>query len=359
MHKPPLSVGWKFKASTKGSETLMDIPFTTTGNYSTDYSRDVTKAISGFTLMPNDRAKLDLSSITVKAYLILDDVTYPMSEFVFTEDIVQKGVVLDPDTNETADITMVSLGDLTTLLLRNDGNPQTLYKGFSPVAEMIKISQIPNVFGISAEAEESADTEDITWDGTTTDLAKIRQLAELAGHLNPWFDNYGVVRSVSASRVFGEILEFEKDIFIGEAGSVTVTNNYLTVPNRVVVVSNSSADYAIRGQWDAPASWPSSEAKRGYVRTQIQDVQGVQSAADAETIAATIGRRLSARHLTAKIWPTHLLDGPRTIHYDGAYWVVKSWSVDTSPGSLMSIEAEEYFMDDVTQVSALYTQGIL
>jgi hypothetical protein len=354
---PPTSVGWEFERVDPDTGRAEPILFTTTGNYSFDTSRDVTRTISGFVLLPEDRAKLNLASDVVYAYLKLDGVRYAMSRFVFTEDVVQKNVVIDTDTNEKADLTNLGLGDRSTLLLRNDGTPQTLYAGFDPTAEMERLV-LPHM-PISIEASESANTQDVTWDGSTTDLAKIDQLAELAGHRPPWLDNNGVMRSVSGSRIYGNPLEFEKDIFLGDQDSISVTNNYLNIPNRVIVTNNSSSGYQVIGVWDAPASWTSSESQRGYIRAVNYEVQGAYSNADAERIAAVLGRRLSARKLSARILPTPLFDGPRAISYDGALWTIQSWSVDTSPGAQMDFEAEEYFAEEEFVAAPLGFAGLI
>lgn len=338
-HQSPVSVGWEFEANSDGVFT--PVRFTTTGNYSFDLSREVTRTINGLTLMPDDRENLDFSSVRVVPYLVLDGVRHEMSTFAFVEDIEQRGVVLNPnDPSKPSNVTNVALADESTTLIRNTGRPETLNAGFNPTAELERMV-LEAGMRVSTEANASANTQTVTWDGQATVLSKVKQLAELAGHQTPWLDNFGVIRSVLASRVFGPVLELGTDLFPAEASLVTVTNNYLTIPNRVIVTSNASPDFQVIGIWNAPASWPSSAAQRGYVRTELVEVQGVYSNTDAEKVAATIGQRLSARKLTMDIMPTHLLDGPRVLRYDDALWTVKSWSMGTAAGSALSFEAEE------------------
>lgn len=358
MSSPPSEVGWEFYRSDRATRRKSPVRFTATGNYSFDMGRDVTRSISGLTLLPEDRDELDLSSDLILANLILDGVSFHLGTFVFVEDVLQKGIVTDSRTGLAGDLTNVALADLSTLLQRNDGTPESIYAGFNPVNEMRRIITDAGVAG-SISAGEAADTETVTWDGSTTSLSKLGQLAELAGHRNPWSDNYGVMRSVPSEAVFGDVLKFEEDIFLADSDSVTVSNNYLTVPNRVIVTSNSSAGSAIRGQWDAPASWPSSQSRRGYVRAATYEIQGVRSSPDAERVAMTIGRKLSARKLTAKIFPTSVLDGPRSISYGGALWTVTDWNMGTSPGSLLSFEAEEFFVEDETFSTSLSIPGVV
>lgn len=341
-HKPPVSVGWEFEVANQSDSSRSPVRFTVTGNYSVDLSREVTRTIGGMVLLSEDRRKLDLSEATIIPYLLLDGVRHQMSSFVFVEDVEQRDFMVDQETGLSDHMTNVALADSSTLFMRNDGRPETLYAGFSPTHELERMIQDAGVrIPVSVEADASANTQTITWDGSVTDLAKVKQLAELAGHQQPWLDNFGIMRSVLASRIFDSILELERDLFLADTGSVTVTNNYLTIPNRVIVTSNSSSEYPVIGIWNAPAAWPSSETRRKYVRTQLVEVQGVYSGADAEKIAASIGERLSARKLTMKVMPTHLLDGPRVIRYDGSLWTVRSWSMGTEPGAVVDLEAEE------------------
>lgn len=357
--QPPVSVGWEFESHDAGVLKSAPVRFTTTGNYSFNLEREVTRTISGFVLLPEDRRLLNFASARVLATLVLDGVRHPMGTFVFTEDIAQKNVVLDTDEpDDTTDLTNVALADRSALLLRNDGTPQTLWDGFDPAHEIENLVVGVGGFPASIEASDSANTQAVTWDGTVTDLAKVRQLAELAGHHPPWVDNNGVMRSVSASRIYGTVLEMERDVFLAQADSVTVTSNYLTVPNRVIVTSSSSA-YQIRGEWNAPSSWLSSAAQRGYVRTIVEEVQGLQSNADAERVAATIGKRLTARQLTARVMPTHLLDGPRVLRYDDTLWTVRSGNMTTAPGATLSFEAEELFVDDIEPGASLTIPGVI
>jgi hypothetical protein len=344
MHSPPVSVGWEFNLVNRDDKNPRPIHFSTTGDYTFDLSRDVVRAIGGLVLLPDDRSKVNLSSDWVEPYIVLDGVRYQMGRFVFSEDVEQRNVVLD-ENGTTANLTNVALADQTTMLLRNDGRPETLYAGFRPTFEMERMVFDSKYLNTSIEADDSANTETISWDGTTSVLSKVRQLAELAGHMTPWLDNFGTLRSVSANRIYGTVLKLDEDLFLGDSDSVSVTNNYLTIPNRVIVTSTSS-DSQIVGVWDAPASWPSSAAQRGYIQATTEQVQGLHSSADAEKVAASIGRRLSARKLSFRAIPTYVLDGPRVLSYDDALWTVTSWSMSTSPGSQMSVEAEEYFAED-------------
>lgn len=364
-------IGWVFQV-VKPSGVTEDLHFSTTGSYSFDSTRSVTRAISGFMLVPPEAAKVNLVRDVVRCYLVTDGVRSAMGAFSFASDSIQVDALklfsrdnavgtgsglpysnpLNYSINQPysdaarlaregyvmADLLNVSLADTMSGLVRNDGTAETLRVGFDPSQEMQRILLNAGLkFSISGSL--AASRNDVTWDGTATDLDKIDQLAVLAGHRNPWSDNNGVVRSVPTGVLQGDIIDLQDLKPTG--ASIVITDSYLTAPNRVIVNDNSSIDRGIMGSWDAPATAPHSFAQLGYHRTSIQSVQGLGSLEHANQVAASIGESLSARTLDCAIMPTADLDGPKVISFRGALWLVTSWSVNTSPNSTMTLTCQE------------------
>lgn len=363
-------IGWEFYGI-KPSGVAYQLHFTTTGDYTYDCTRSITRAITGFVLVPEEFDKVDLVRDKVQAYLAVDGVLCPMGVFRFTESSRQVDAVrvtnplsiaggfgvtygntnipysyagpyannfLTQPTYGAADLHNVTLSDITTDLVRNTGNAETLRTGFDPSQEMQRILLQDGVpYGIAGSASPSRN--DVTWDGTTTDLEKIQQLAVLAGHRNPWMDNNGIVRSVSADTTSVDIIDL--DDLKPTAESLVITESFLTAPNRIIVNDNSSADRTIQGQWDAPASAPHSYANLGYWRTQVEDVQGLGSNEHAQQVAQALGEAATARKLDCEIKPTCALDGPQLVSFQGALWMCVAWSISTSPNTTMSVTFQE------------------
>lgn len=330
--------GWYFLLEKPSGKRVPLYP-TISGSFSYDGSREVTKALSGFVLLPSEYAKINFTQDVVLAFLLLNSETHFMGVFVFSELVIQKDVCLDPD-NPTvvSDLYNVALADRTALLIRSEGNARTLFEGGDPSFEMREIlSAAGQPHSIANAAAPTG--SDITWDGSATDLEKIRSLATLAGHRQPWMNNEGVIKSVSSMVIDTDVIPLE-DLY-PTGGSISITEKYLTAPNRVIVNDNSFPNYALRGQWDAPGSAPHSYANRGFYYTVTEDTQGLQSEGHADTVAATLGESYTARTLAAEILPTQRLDGPQVIGYDGSFWLVNSWSMGTDSGATMSIQAEE------------------
>lgn len=336
--EPPNSVGWYFEVvHTNGLREQLG--FALDGEFSFDTNREVCKVLSGFVLIPSEKAKVDFSTDKIIAWLEIDEVRYPMGIFCFTEVPEQKDVVID-DEGTTTDLYTVSLGDRTVELIRNDGSAVSLPVGFDPAQEMIRImdqDRIPNAIpGGNGQAASP-----VSWDGSVTDLTKVRGLATLSGFRFPWMNNAGVITAIVA----GEANDFDvynvEDLF-PVAGSIVITPKYLAAPNRVIVSDNGFAGYPIRGQWDAPASAPHSYTNLGYYRTEVVEEQGLGSGQNANAVARRIGESFTARTLDFECMPTYLLDGPIMIRYNGAYWIVQSWSISTAAGATMSVSAQEW-----------------
>lgn len=363
-------IGWEFEVE-KPSGHTRDLHFSATGSYSFDLSRPVTRSISGFILVPEEFDKVDLVADRVNAFLLIDGVRNAMGVFRFSDDSRQIDALkifsktgggagsgltysnaLNYSTNYpysdnalvlgegfiSRDLYNVSLADTMTTLIRNDGAGLTLRMGFDPSQEMQNILANDGLaFSIAGSAGSSRN--DVTWDGSATDLDRITQLATLAGHRPPWSDNNGVVRSVQAVVVQTDVIDLLDLKPTGQ--TVVITDSFLSAPNRVIVNDNSSIDRAIMGQWDAPAGAPHSFSNLGYYRTNIQSIQGLGSAEHAQMVAQSIGEGYTARKLDCQIQPTAILDGPQVVEFEGSEWLVTSWSVSTSPNSTMTISATE------------------
>lgn len=329
-------VGWRMEAVRPGGSVRAFTP-EASGSFSFDLTRDVPKTITGIRVAPEQWAAVDVRLDQIRVYLELDDIEYPMGVFAFSELTRQKAVVKLADSS-AGDLITTGLSDRCLLLVRNTGRAQTIVATFDPAQEMQQILAAAGIpYSIAGSANLS--TTGITWDGSVTDLAKVRQLGTLAGHRPLWMDNNGVIRSVSSQVIETEIIPLAD--LIPAAGSIGIVEKFLTAPNRVIVSDNSAAFGAILGQWDAPASAPHSYANRGYVLAEVRELQGLGSGAHAQDVAATLGEAFTARSLSAQIVPTPLLDGPVILGYDEANWLVTGWDVSLEPGATMRVTAEE------------------
>lgn len=328
--------GWNFYAL-KGGGLRVQIYFTTSGSYSFDTSRDVPRQISGLVLLPTEAAKVDLSADQIEVWYGDNGDCNQFGVLRFTESSHQKDVVRLLD-GTAGDLTPVTLNDRMVELKRNTGAAHSLAPGADPSQAMQAILDAAGIpGGISGSASPLKNP--VSWDGSIEDLARFNNLATLAGHRQPWSNNSGVVRSVPALVIQTDIINLAD--LKPTAGSIVITDNYLTAPNRVIVSDNSSGIGPVVGQWDAPGSAPNSASARGYVQTMVVEQQGLYGNAHADEVAATIGEDLIARQLNAEILITTILDGPQILSYDSSLWLLQSWSCGTAPGSKMTLTAKE------------------
>lgn len=341
----PNSIGWRFTAiNPAGRETFFGVqsaPNPPQLNFQVD--RDITRTLSGCVLLPADRDLINIPEDDVRLDLVLDfgygNALYPMGRFTWSESVVQPGAILDSDSNMPGDLYTAGLSDIGLKLRRSDGTAYTLAANEDPAQAMRSILDqdgIPhNVAGCLTPTAQPT-----TWTGESTDLSKLADLAQLAGHRSPWVDNDGIYCSLSSRVGQFEAIDVQTNLYL-ESGSVAITESYLAAPNRVIVTEVSQSNYAIRGQWDAPAYAPNSLDRRGFVLTSFESQQGLRDTAHANEIAENIGRNYSGRKLSFQCTPTDLLDGPVILGYLGAQWQVNSWSVQLTPGALMSVDCQE------------------
>lgn len=334
--------GWSFEAVSRASGVARPIYPAAGGSLDYSYDRDVSKTLRGLVFLPEDAREIDPVRDEIRVTFIDGDARKQMGYYVATESVRQRDVLLDPDTNEVADLLTLGFGDRMALLIRSDGTSQTVRGGFDPSQVAIDLLRFVDVpYSIEGSASMAGDT--VVWEGDKTILDKFAELAVLAGHRPPWMNHDGVIRSVvsrTPQELDDQVVPVEE--LAVEASSIIVTDTYLGAPNVVIVVANSGGLIGpIAGRWDAPSIAPNSFARRGYQYTHIETRQGVLDAAHAEAVARSIGERAVARSLDFRCRPTARIDGPTILKYDGALWVTKGYSIDLGPNGMMSVTAEE------------------
>lgn len=339
--------GWVFFIRNPAGRLIQVNP-TIDGEMSFDSNREIRRSISGQILLPSENEKFPFgaSGTELYAFLVLAGDVFPMGIFLLTELVVQPDSILDPRTNLPSYLIHVSWGDRMLRLRANDGSGQTIPAGADPSQEMdalLTAAGLPHSLAGSA----SLTSADLTWDGNATLGDKIEELGELAGHRPAWPDNNGTIRSEEGAVDPSTVIPLLD--LMPVAGSINVTLNFLSAPNRVIVTDNSGGPYPVRGQWDAPASAPHSYQNRGWVQTEMVSLQGLTTSSHAEQVARTIGESYTGRTLNCQLAvPTYKLDGPVFLSYDGATWILKSWSCSLGPNEPMTLTAEEYLLEQVT-----------
>lgn len=340
-------IGWRFSA-VKPSGHAEEVFPTTTGQISYDDNNSSRYTLTGLVFLPNSMHRFNPSTDYLIAYMSVDGLTYKMGNFYATSLSRQKDVILDPEVDDedgdpiVADLVHIDFADGFVKFQQSTEAPIVALKGADPSDIMRDVAESVG-FSTSIAASITRMGSDTTWSAFTSLYEVINSVYPIAGHRAPWISFAGVFCSVAARQVAEDATSLESLDPI--AGTVTISETFLSAPNRVVVFDDQ-APYPLVGIWNAPASAPHSFANRGYYVTQSEPQQGLPSIQAAIETAATIGEQLTARTLNASILPTPFLNGPKILSYDGALWLIRSWSMPTAPGSLIDLEATELIEND-------------
>ena|ERR1700742_518795 len=331
-----MEISWSFTSVDRTGQQR-DVNPTTTGTMSYDDSAAVRKTLTGLVFLPDQLNSYDPTTDYLLAYLTLDDVTYLMGAWYPNAISYQKDATTD-DAGGYADLTHIDFGDGFVKLAQTPDVTVTASPGDDPA---LIIQDLVNTAGFDSAVARPLNhiATFVNWSPFTSMQSIIDSLAPLLGQRPAWIDRFNTFRSVAALVAAGEVITLES--LLPQAGSIVITDSYLTAPNRIIVNDPSQA-LPIYGQWDAPASAPHSFAKRGYRITQQIQQQGVLSSSQAADMAKTLGEQATARRLNAVIPPTYLLDGPTVLSYLDSLWIVRSWSMGTATGSMQSFAATEY-----------------
>ncbi len=329
-------VGWRFY-SIKPSGHGLEIYPSTTGQFSYDDGNSSRVTLTGLVFLPNSMHRFNPAQDYLQVYLLLDDLVYSFGRYYATSLSRQKDVIINPDDDEIADLIHIDFSDGFVKLQASTEAPIVALTGADPSNIMRDAAEIAG-FSTAIASSDSRLGNDTTWDAFTSLYEVIDSIYPIAGHRPPWINFGGVFQSIAARQVQAEAIDLES--LDPVAGTITVSETLLSAPNRVVVYDDA-AQYPLVGVWNAPASAPHSFANRGYYITKAEAQQGVANIAAANLAAATIGEQLTARTLSASIFPTAQIDGPTILEYDSALWLIRSWSLSTSPGSVMDLEATE------------------
>ncbi len=340
-------VGWRFSAIGPSGHGEEIFP-TTTGQISYDDNNSSRYTLTGLVFLPNSMYRFNPNTDYIVAFMSVEGVTYQMGKFYATSLSRQKDVILDPDADDedgdpiVADLVHIDFADGFVKLQQSTESPIVALKGADPSDIMRDAAEFAG-FSTSVAASITRMGSDTTWSAFTSLYEVINSVYPIAGHRAPWISFAGIFCSVAARQVAEDAIPLESLDPI--AGTVTISETFLSAPNRVVVFDDQ-APYPLVGVWNAPASAPHSFANRGYYVTQPEPQQGLPSIQAAVETAATIGEQLTARTLNASIFPTPRLDGPKILSYDGALWLIRSWSMSTAPGSVIDLEATELIEND-------------
>lgn len=308
---------WRFDlydgSEYQGELTLVDRGSAPT--LTTDTSRSIKRTLEGVILLPGEIEQINVVRWSVKLVMELSDgSTWPQGTFRWAD--VSRPIV----SNKDGTVIMGAHCSFVDQLMIVD---QQLDRSVSfppgtnitdAIADLL--AELPIEFAVLASsAMISPEAEAISWNIGTSRLKIINDLATMIGYHDLYFDNTGVGRLgpmpdplVSS----GSVLEYPvgKRTFFGTA---TRSTNLLDLPNRFVVVNNGATQVPVYGEYDIPYDAPHSFENRGFFVTHVEQFQGLNSSADAQFAAESLGRQWRFPFETVEFAGP---PDPRHDHYD-------------------------------------------
>jgi hypothetical protein len=158
----------------------------------------------------------------------------------------------------------------------------------------------------------------------------LNQLALAGAYWSPWFDNNGVLQFLPSFDPAKQIPDFDFDAGTSVMGqSVPITTNLLTAPNRFIVISNNAeSNSAAAGFADVPDSAPNSITNRGFVISQVSQLQAADQS-QARGMAFTLANQnsiIETVELITAVDPRH--DSYNVIRWQGELWLELAWAIN-------------------------------
>lgn len=312
-------------------ENLGQVTPLRTASLSHDTSRTIKRQLQ-ISLGEADTASLNTLSDRIDVSMVLSDgTTYPLGRYVFTD----------------ASQTVFTSGDLATMTLNDEMFivDQEIEEGINAaVNSQIVVTLIQSImeqftFDIDIEYSPIILSGD-SWGIGTSRGTILESLAVSGDFFSPWFNNNHTFRMIRTFNPADQVPTFDFDRgFQVKRAQIVRSNNLLTAPNRIIVISNAGSGVAgasITSTVDIAASAPNSLKNRGFVIPKtftlpITDTGQALLVAQGIAQRATIFEQVS---LITAIDPRH--DSYDVIQWQGDLWLEQAWSMQLTAGGNMT-----------------------
>jgi len=306
-----------------------------TPSISHDTTSTITRKLQGLTLLPAEvdlfRPVIDRIEVTM---LIAGVGEYPLGRYVAADDV--QTIQSDGISGKTASaVRPLSMYD--EMFLVDQKLPDAFSSGGILISEVIKdlLEGLPIT---EPRIGPCSQTSDSGWSAGTSRASALKDLATAGGYLNPWFDHTSTLRCIPAfdpARVV-PVLDFDAVPRVIR-GSITLTDEAVSAPNRFVVVSNDTGidNFPVVGTWDVPATAPNSILNRGFIIPDVRDAQ-VLTVEQAQVYARTIGlQETILEKLECDTPPDPRHDGYDVVRFLNENWLEIGWSLTLSGAGTM------------------------
>lgn len=288
---------------------------------------NITKRTLSLDLGVTDTRAINPITDRIDVTVVIGGVTYPLGRYMFTAATEQQSLAGDMVKCQLQDI-MFSIDQETDTGISGRG------KSVATV-----ITNVLAAFDLDVVIENTDFTSAQAWPAGTRRGQILNDLAITGGYFSPWFDNTNRLRFLSSFNPADQVPQFDFDegnqVF---REAVSFTSDYLSAPNRFMVVSNasSSSDQPIYGSADVPITAPHSVPNRGFVIQQTVDAQ-VSTTLQATKMAQSLAysqQILQYTNLSTAPDPRH--DSYDVVLWQGELWLETAWSMSLTAGGSMT-----------------------
>lgn len=305
-----------------------------------DTTRTIKRTLTPLVLDETDTAATDPINNRIAVTMLIGGVEWPLGRYVFI--------------NQTKIRTTRGLRSSSSLVDEMFIVDQKIESAFSCNAiigdnnavingEIVDSAVRRLLFGLPVElsVEPSAFGSIGSWPQGTNRGRVLDDLALDGDYFSPWFDNTGVMRMIRAFDPAVRVPAFDWDVNrVVFRNSITESSDLVSAPNRVIVVSNTpgvigSGKAPVFGTYNVPSSAPHSELNRGFIITDVRELQ-VTSNTQAAAVAANIAQRETVfEHVDASTPPDPRFDSYDVVRWQGSNWLELAWSMALIEGGDM------------------------
>lgn len=304
-----------------------------------DTTRTIKRTLSPLVLAETETALIDPISQRIELSMIINDQEWPLGRYVFIDHTRMRTTQ-----GQWSNSSLVDEMFIVDQKIEQAFSCRTLIsEGVVTSGEVVKgalerlLAGLPITFLI-----ESTDFGSVgSWPQGTSRGRIVDDLALDGDYFSPWFGNDGemhVIRSFDPADVVPTFDLDANNVVIRD--SITETNDLVDAPNRILVVSNTPnslgiANQIIVGTYDIPSSAPHSQLNRGFLITDVRELQ-IATTAQAIAVAQNLGQRgtvFERVELSTPPDPRH--DSYDVIRWNGANWLELSWSLVLQEGADM------------------------
>lgn len=272
-------------------KSVLPVDRTNVPTMQVDVSRAVKRTLTGLVLPPGGIDDIDVIKDRVKVTMITDGtLESPQGVFLFSDVsrvVLSSGVAIDVGSLSLVDQLLI-VDQLTDAAISFSPGKQITVA----ITELLQVLPIQFVIDPSS-AVISSTQEAIAWPAGTSRLRIVNELGAMIGYHDLFFDNSGIGRM---SLMPNPLTAAEANIISYPVGgrtyrvSVTRSTNLLELPNQFVVVNSGATEIPVYGKYNVPDDAPHSAANRGFVISHVEQLQGIDTNADAITAAEGLAR---------------------------------------------------------------------